>query len=140
MQNQATEQMLGKERRSRRSADPVLAIGFQLKQVIEDFSLDCCIIADDQGVIEAMAPESPTVFMEKLSQVMPTMALAPEIGPAHLSILRSIRPDLRADQLSVCVFRAGGQRMFIAAVGDEAVMNEVAIMRAITGARRILID
>ncbi len=128
---------LNDDRRTRRSDDPSLAIGFQLEQVVRDFGLDCCVLVDEGGQVIALSPDSPTPLMEGLARLAPMMAMAPEHRGSHMAPLRRHRPDLGIDEVTCCVFRAGGRRMFIAAVGKEAVMNEVAIMRAISGTRRI---
>lgn len=125
------------DRRRRRSSDPNLALGYQLDQVLEDFGLECCVVVDEDGDVIAASPESPTTFVQNLSQLLPVMAMLPEHREGHLNALRRYRPDLDSDEVACSVFRAGGRRRFIAAVGPEAVMNEVAIVRAITGARRI---
>lgn len=126
------------ERRRRRSASPILAISYQLDQVVEDFHLDCALIVDESGAVQAASPNAPTDFLVSLQTLLPSLCTLPEAREIHLNRLRQIRPDLEEENLSTCVFRAGGRRLYIAAVGPEAVMNEVAIFRAITGTRRIL--
>ncbi|TXD42649.1 hypothetical protein FRC96_02990 [Lujinxingia vulgaris] len=126
------------ERRRRRAERPELALGYQLDQVVRDFALRCCVLVDEQGMMVAASPDCPTPFMQALAGLAPTMAVVPEHRQAHLETLRRQNPLLESEELAVCAFRAGGRRLFIAAVGEEAVMNEVAIFRAITGARRIL--
>ena len=131
-------QTIQNERRQRRSNSPLLAIGYQLDQVVEDFHLDCVLIVDESGAIQAASPDAPCEFQVALQSLLPSLATLPEARSIHLNRLRQLRPDLNEDNLSTCVFRAGGRRLYIGAVGPEAVMNEVAIFRAITGTRRIL--
>ncbi|WP_158542578.1 hypothetical protein [Lujinxingia litoralis] len=126
------------ERRRRRTERPELALGYQLDQVVRDFELRCCVLVDEDARLVAASPDCPTSFMQALAGLVPTMAVVPQHREQHLETLRRQQPLLTADELAVCAFRAGGRRLFIAAVGTEAVMNEVAIFRAITGARRIL--
>lgn len=125
------------DRRSRRTSCTDLAIGYQLDQVIKDFDLECCLIVDDTGRVIGTSPETPTPFMQTLAALVPSMAVVPDCREMHLDRLRQHRPDIESDEMTACVFRAGGRRLYIAAVGPEAVMNEVAIFRAITGTRRI---
>ncbi|RVU45777.1 hypothetical protein FRC91_13475 [Bradymonadales bacterium TMQ1] len=126
------------ERRRRRAERPELALGYQLDQVVRDFALRCCVLVDEQGAMVAASPDCPSAFMQALVGLAPTMAVVPEHRETHLQTLRRHNPLLECDEVAVCAFRAGGRRLFIAAVGQEAVMNDVAIFRAITGARRIL--
>lgn len=125
------------DRRRRRSGDLELAIGYQLDRVLKDFDLQCCLIVDESGSSIASAPDSPTPLMERFGALLPVMATITENREQHFDQLREICPELKDDELTACVFRAGGRRLFIGAIGSEAVMNEVAIFRAITGARRI---
>jgi hypothetical protein len=124
-------------RRRRRTNQTDLAIGYQLDQVIKDFGLECCLIVDDSGHIVGTSPEDPTPFTQTLAALLPSMATLPECRDTHLERLQQHRPDIKNDDLAACLFRAGGRRLYIAALGSEAVMNEVAIFRAILGTRRI---
>ncbi len=126
-----------REQRRRRSEDPEIAVGYQLDQVVKDFGLECCLIADENGVVTAATPRRTTPLMKSLGALLPAMAMLPASRDVHMQRLRDHRPDLADDEVSCCVFRAGGRRLYIAALGPEAVMNEVAILRAIVGARRI---
>ncbi len=135
MMNNSPENI--EDRRRQRSEDPELAIGYQLERVVEDFNLECCLIVDESGTTIATSPDSPTPLMQRFAAMLPTMATVTEHRDEHLKQLREVRSDLGDDDLTACVFRAGGRRLFIGAVGPEAVMNEMAIFRAITGARRI---
>lgn len=128
---------VAEDRRQRRTADPERAIGFQLEQVVEDFSLDCCVIVDDSGDVVAASPDESTPMMGEFANSLPAMATFPEHRTRHLDQMRRHRPELGDDEVTTCVFRAGGRRYFIGAVGSEVVMNEIAIFRAITGTRRI---
>lgn len=126
------------ERRRRRTDRPELALGYQLDQVVQDFGLECCLIVDESGQIIAVSPESSTAFIQSLAALTPAMATLPQAQELHLEQLRRHNPELKGNQISTCVFRAANRRLYIAAVGQEALMNEVAIFRAITGARRIV--
>lgn len=137
MLNLAEISEIKQERRRRRTDIPELAMGYQLDEVARDFHLDCCLIVDDAGRVLATSPEASTPFMQSLAALLPAMATIKESRAAHLDQLRKRRPSLDDDELTTCAFRAGGRRLYIAAVGSEAVMNEVAIFRAIIGTRRI---
>ena len=127
------------KRRRRRSGDPALATRYQLDQVLRDFDLSCCLIVDDSADVVATAPEYPTPMMRRMAGLLPTFASSGRPRKSHLQIICGTHdPDLGADEVTACVFRAGGRRHYIGAVGPEAVMNELAIFRAIIGVRRIL--
>jgi hypothetical protein len=125
------------ERRRRRSEEPEVAVGYQLMQVVREFGLECCLIADESGRVVSAAPDRASPLMRSLGSLLPAMAMLPGSRDAHLRRLQDHRPELSGEEVTCCVFRAGGRRLYIAALGPEAVMNEVAIFRAILGARRI---
>lgn len=125
------------DRRRRRSEEPSTAIALQLEQVVDDFGLDCCIIVDADGESVASSPQATSPQMEAFAGLLPAICTVTGQREDYLRQLRRAGWDVDADELTGCVFRAGGRRMFIGAIGAEAVMNEVAIFRAITGARRI---
>lgn len=112
------------DRRQRRSDDPNQALGYQLDQVVDDFNLRGCVLVGQDGETIAASPSPASDELQQLARLLPTM-----------SVEKSAKWD--QDECSTCVFRAGGRRYFIGALGPEAVMNEVAIFRAIIGARRI---
>ena len=112
------------DRRRRRSDDPNQALGYQLDQVVDDFNLRGCVMVGQDGETIAASPAPASDELQQLARLLPTM-----------SVEKSAKWD--QDECSTCVFRAGGRRTFIGALGPEAVMNEVAIFRAIIGARRI---
>ena len=126
-----------RDRRRRRSDEPEVALGYQLARVATDFDLECCVIVDESGHTVAEASELSSAINSEFANLLPTMSKLPEHRGRFIDQIRRHLPELSDDELSVCVFRAGGRRLFIGAVGPEAVMNEVAIFRAITGARRI---
>ena len=126
-----------RDRRRQRSDEPQVALCYQLQQVLTDFALEYCVIADETGTTVAEASCLSSDLGEEFATLLPTMAKLTEHRPRFIDQLRRHKPDLKDDELTACVFRAGGRRMFIGAIGSEAVMNEVAIFRAITGARRI---
>lgn len=125
------------DRRRRRSDEPCTAIAYQVEQVVDDFDLDSCIIVDADGNTVAASPGVETPKMEAFAGLLPAICAVEGQRGAYLEHLHSAGWDIDADEMTSCVFRAGGRRLFIGAIGDEAVMNEVAIFRAITGARRI---
>lgn len=128
------------DRRRRRSESPILAMGYQLDQVVADFQLHCAVIADETGRVLAISPEADTEFLKAFARRLPAMESVRSMRAMHMERLALHWPGLEEEQIATCVFRAGGRRMYAGAVGPEAVMNEVAIFRAITGTRRIVAD
>ena len=125
------------ERRRRRSEKPGEAMTYQLARVVKDFGLDCCLVVDQTGQVIASAHHRSPNFVDAFASLLPLMSDHPEHQHRYLEQLHRFDPDLDPQEITTCVFRAGGRRLFIGATGPEAVMNEVAIFRAITGARRI---
>lgn len=125
------------DRRRRRSDEPHQAIGHQLARVVKDFRLDCCLIVDQTGQVVASSHQRSQEFVDAFASLLPLMSDHPEHEPRYLDQLRRFDDALDEREITSCVFRAGGRRLFIGATGPEAVMNEVAIFRAITGTRRI---
>lgn len=136
-QEREIQEGTGYEQRQRRSEEPLIAIGFQLDQIVADFRLYCAVIVDDEGRVLAQSPEGSTGFIKAFIERLPAMEAIPEAHEYHYNHLRVHWPDLQEDQVATCIFRAGGRRLYIGAVGPDAVMNQVAIFRGITGTRRI---
>ena len=109
-------------RRARRSTDPNEATQLQLKQVIEDFGLENCVLVDADGQVAASAV-SPTASVVEWARKFPALF---EGGRRPVE-----------NEMSACEFRAAGRRMFVATVGSQGVMRDVALYRAILGVRRI---
>ena len=130
-------QKKSEDRRQRRSSEPQTALSYQLDRVVEDFGLDCCLIVDEKGEVVAGSPDTSAPLMQDFASLLPLLSIMCEQKSRVARELRRHRANLASDELTACVFRAGGRRLFIGAMGPEAVMNEIAIFRAITGARRI---
>ncbi|QED27744.1 hypothetical protein FRD01_10965 [Microvenator marinus] len=109
-------------RRSRRSEDPTTATEFQLQQVIEDFGLENCVLVDEAGSVAASA-------------VSPTETLTDWVRGFPNIFDDGSRPDHQ--NASACEFRAAGRRMFLATIGAQGPMRDVALYRAVLGIRRI---
>ncbi len=125
------------DRRQHRSQEPEEAIAYQVEHVVCDFDLECCLIVDSDGNRIAASSKAEGSKTEALARLLPLICAVEGPHRGHLERLRKAGWDVEIDEITSCVFRAGGRRHFIGAIGSEAVMNEVAIMRAITGARRI---
>ncbi|MBA2664782.1 MAG: hypothetical protein H0U74_21015 [Bradymonadaceae bacterium] len=104
--------------RRRRSGDRTLALNLQLEQVVNDFELGACLLADESGELIAASHTCTTAYDKALG------ALKASANGAQ-------------DGISVREFHASGSRYLVATSGQEPVMNEVGVYRAILGVRRI---
>lgn len=119
-----------KERRTTRSQNPHAALELQLQQVVIDFGVESCFVVDSGGTILASS-QTPCPAMRRLAGWVPTLSRRSMRRP-------SAHPKIDGfDDLAVSEFRVGGQRRFMATTGGESTMRNVALFRAILGARRI---
>jgi hypothetical protein len=125
------------ERRRQRSAERATALTYQLDQVVEDFDLEACLIADGQGSLLACCTGVDAELARTLAAVAPGLARERPTRTLVLPSLRRHLPELNETQFSACEFRAQGKRLFVVAVGRDALMKEVGIVRALLGVRRI---
>lgn len=140
---------LNDERRRRRSKDPLVAMRFQLMQVMDDFKLKACVLASDEGLL-LVSPESVAVEDAELLAAMGTlprneegMIINDELVASFLDQLSgSITLDEQektAPSKSVYTqeFWAWDQPWIMVAVGHLSRAQELSLMRAIMGIRRI---
>ena len=136
---------LNDERRRRRSDDPLVAMRYQLAQVMEDFGLQACVLASDEGLL-LVAPDSIGVEDAELLAALGTMPRGEDGAFEHRALLESclqsltIRPDASgADSpgLFAKEFWAWDQPWTLVALGQPSRAQELSLMRAIMGIRRI---
>lgn len=123
------------ERRSQRSNEPDEATQHQLEQVLRDFDLDTCILADAKGNLlqapgrnpgleRALAAEAPKLAQNSTCRLM-------------FSRLAHHQPSIRPNQITACEFRLQGAAYYVVGVGAMSAMRDVGVCRAILGIRRI---
>jgi hypothetical protein len=102
------------ERRRKRSADPLVALHYQLAHARKDGALDVLVLADTAGMVVAGA--GSWVVCEELAAYAPLLAQEPEaVGLSHASRVASLRADVDVLTMSVhgqplflCSMRGGG--------------------------------
>ena len=104
------------ERRRKRSADPLVALHYQLAHARKDGALDVLVLADTAGMVVAGA--GSWGLCEELAAYAPLLAQEPEaVGLSHASRVASLREDVDVLTMSVhgqplflCSMRAGDGR------------------------------
>jgi hypothetical protein len=119
----------GRERRRRRSEDPVTALHYQLATVRRDAAMDAVVLADETGCLVAGAGAWPVC--EELA------AYAPLIGRGGLRSVVSARVALVSAQAEHLVFEIDGQQVWLCGRGGSEGRRS-ALERARTGISRIL--
>lgn len=143
---------LSDERRRRRSDNPLVAMRYQLMQVMEDVNLAACVLASEEGLL-LVAPATLSEQDADLLAALPTLAqgsaLATDNGlvlldsPVVQSYLEALSPALRAapgeasPRLYTQEFWAWDQPLTLVALGALSRSQELTLMRAIMGIRRI---
>lgn len=133
---QASDHKGGDQRRLRSDVRGT-ALLYQLDQVVEDFGLEACLVADGSGKLVAVSSGVDPDFSSALAAVSAALVRGQPSMTHILPILKRHMPHLEQESLSVCEFRAQGKRLYVAAIGREAMMKEVGVLRAILGVRRI---
>ena len=140
---------LSDERRRRRSSDPLVAMRFQLMQVMDDFALKACVLANDEGLLLV----SPEALSEGDAEILAAMGTLPRredgsfqnealLGSCLEQLSEAValsEAELQAPAAMVYTqeFWAWDQPWTLVAVGQISRAQELSLMRAIMGIRRI---
>ena len=140
---------LSDERRRRRSSDPLVAMRFQLMQVMDDFALNACVLANDEGLLLV----SPEALSEGDAEILAAMGTLPRredgsfqnealLGSCLEQLSEAValsKAELQAPAAMVYTqeFWAWDQPWTLVAVGQISRAQELSLMRAIMGIRRI---
>lgn len=114
------------ERRKRRSAHAAAALEMALSAAAE--GLDVVLIADDSGML--LASSHTPLELEMLAAITPIVSR----GRAKANIKRNGEQR----ELSVKSLRVFDETLHVAALGGDAPMRALGLMRTVTAARRIL--
>lgn len=119
---------MDEDRRRRRSADPLIALHYQLSHARKDGAFDAIVVADPSGVVVAGA--GSWVACEELA------AYAPLFAQDGLSDSVSSRIDDLRGVVDVCKMQVAGQEVLLCARGGEA--RKKKLEDAALGVSRIL--
>lgn len=114
------------ERRKRRSSAAGTALEMALSAAAE--GLDVVLIADDSGML--VASSHTPLDLEMLAAITPIVSR----GRAKANVKRNGEQR----ELSVKSIRVFDETLHIAALGGDASMRALGVMRTVTAARRIL--
>ncbi len=131
---------LNDERRRRRSNDPLIAMRFQLEQVMNDFDLKACVLASDEGLL-LVSPEHLDVEDAEVLAAMGTMPRDEEGNFINKALVEHSIQSLSIAEGELGVFAqefwAWDQPWTLVALGTLSRAQELSLMRAIMGIRRI---
>ncbi len=116
------------ERRTKRSADPLIALHYQLAQVRDGANLDVLVLAEPSGLVVAGAGSWPAC--EELA------AYAPFFVQAEGNDALSLRVESMRPEVEVLTMVVDGQEMLLCARGGRGRRESVAL--AAVGVTRIL--
>ena len=119
------------DRRRKRSADPLVALHYQLAQARHTGQLEAIVVADDSGIVVAGA--GSWAVCEELAAYAPLLAQGVwhEPGIAQGSRVAELRTEVDVQPVDV-----EGQRVLLCARGGW--MRAMAMERAAEGVARIL--
>lgn len=120
------------DRRRQRSEDPAVAMKLQLEQVVKDFKLRACVVADEAGRLVSSSGEE--VLLAQLAHCGVAIAANAATASTWQQLEKS---RVGRDQVTAMGFRAGGKRYVLTAAGQERTWRDVGVFRAILGLRRI---
>ena len=121
-----------RERRRRRSEDPITALHYQLSHTRSEAGLSAVVLVDDAGCLIAGAGAWP--LCEELAAYAPLLASPGAVGSAVVSArIAAIEPEVFVRTLSI-----DGCEAVLCGKGGERARPEV-IARAADGCRRILV-
>jgi hypothetical protein len=126
------------ERRRRRSVNLVRALELFLEKLAADFNASHVVIADASGLVQARTGAQEECYA--------IAAYAPLIGrtldvSARDRLIESLSQyvdSARASNTAVRAFEVHGATLVACVVGRDGAQKDVAIARALSGARRIL--
>ncbi|MCL2778814.1 MAG: hypothetical protein FWD73_12505 [Polyangiaceae bacterium] len=133
------------ERRRRRSADPLVALHYQLTSARSRAEIDTIVVADASGLVVAGAGSWPVC--EELAAYAPLLAEHAEQGAASMSAAVNSRVETLRREVEVRLVAIGEQDVLLCAhwqrCGQEhragSVLRDVAqVDQAAAGVRRIL--
>lgn len=120
------------ERRRRRSNNPLIAISYQLEQVVADFDLDACIVATEEGLTFAhdkqLNADDAQVYAALAAEL-----LAPVLAKQHY-MTHKLGDQIFAHVQEVWMWE---QPLYIMAIGKTEASSHLACHRAVAGMLRI---
>ena len=121
------------DRRRKRSADPLIALHYQLSHARQDGSLDTIVVADPSGVVVAGA--GSWAACEELAAYAPLLAqgVGEADGPVG-SRIASMRHEVEVRHLKI----SGQEVLLCVRTATATAAREGAIDRAAAGVSRIL--
>jgi len=109
------------DRRRHRSADPLIALHYQLSRARDDGAMDTLVLADTSGVVVAGA--GSWAACEELAAYAPLFARIDVAGGDATSETSSRIAELRAE-VSVCELSIAGQDVLLCARGEARNASE----------------
>lgn len=119
------------ERRQRRSADPLVALHYQLSTIRSEAQLDTLVLADPSGLVVAGAGAWPAC--EELAAYAPLLA---DSRWCDVSESSSARVAQIRSQVSVLALDVAGHNVLLCARGRSE--RDATLARAAAGVERIL--
>jgi hypothetical protein len=117
------------ERRRKRSADPLVALHYQLAMARTEGELDAIVLADTSGVVVAGAGAWPVC--EELAAYAPFLVCSDGSTPSVSRRVEALRPEVEVLPLTV-----GGQDILLCARGSKK--NPERLTQTAAGVERIL--
>lgn len=129
------------DRRRNRSDQATEAIHFQLRHLAEQYDLNHLVLADSRGLMLASANgEAKEAAASALAAYAPVFARHLDRG-ARDQVMQKLGdelPEVTGSTLSVRRFTLHGEDHFLCVVGEEPMIRQANLYRAVSGIRRIV--
>ncbi|MFT4704801.1 MAG: hypothetical protein ACI81R_002509 [Bradymonadia bacterium] len=126
------------ERRKVRSVNPNRAISYLFRSIARDADVGHMALADKRGLLLVHAGEEETCDVLAAYAPLLSQTVDPESRDTLLGTMTSYLSEASPEKISVRRFEYAGEALFLCALGKIGAGKDVAVCRAISGARRIL--
>jgi len=126
------------ERRRLRSPNLARAMELLLAAVGEAFNLSHAVVADHSGLMQASWGDPDDGHALAAYAPMLHRTMDPLIRERIIETLAQYIPRADSSRIAIRHFTCGGESLYVCVLGDPGASKDVALCRALSGARRIL--
>lgn len=126
------------ERRRVRSTNASRAMNYLFEAITDTTEISDLALADSRGLLLVHSGSEPACDVLAAYAPLLTKTLDSDARHQLLGTMASYVNDASPDRITVRRFAHHGEELYVCALGGETVSKDVAVCRAIRGARRIL--
>lgn len=126
------------ERRKVRSSNPNRAMTHLFDAIARDAEVQHMALADQRGLLLVHSGEEGTCDVLAAYAPLLSKTVDPSSREVLLDTMSGYLATARPERIAVRRFDHGGEPLFLCALGEQDARKDVAVCRAVSGARRIL--